>query len=167
MPMRDITKEKVNYLINKHKTRDPFEIADGENIIVTFEPLGSINGYYNKYARQKFIHINSELNKRSQLFTCAHELGHAILHPNSSTPFLRSNTFQSISKLERQANTFAAELTIADEVFDDCMGRTLQEIASIEYLPLELLQLKLNGLRDGNYLKQYTKYNIPVAGGMS
>lgn len=147
MPMKDITKEKVKYLINKHKTRDPFEIAYGENIVVTFESLGSIKGYYNKYARQKFIHINNDLDERLQLFTCAHELGHAILHPDSSTPFLRSSTFQSISKLECQANVFAAELTIEDEIFDDCVGKTLQEIASTEHLPFELLELKFYNLQ--------------------
>lgn len=144
--MKHISKEKVKYLINKHKTRDPFEIADGENIIVAFEPLGSIKGYYNKYARQKFIHINNELDGHSQFFTCAHELGHAILHPNSNTPFLRSSTFQSVSRLERQANMFAAELTIEDQLFSEYMGRTLQEIACAEYLPIELLELKLYNL---------------------
>lgn len=148
MPMRNITKDKVKHLITKHKTRDPFEIADGENIIIVFEPLGSINGYYNKYARQKFIHINDELDRHSQLFTCAHELGHAVLHPNSSTPFLRSNTFQSVSKLERQANMFAAELTIRDEIFKEHVGKTLLEIAYAEYLPFELLELKFYNLKN-------------------
>lgn len=151
--MKNITKEKVKYLINKHKTRDPFEIADGENIIITFEPLGSIKGYYNKYARQKFIHINNELDKRSQIFTCAHELGHAVLHPNSSTPFLRSNTFHSVSKLERQANMFAAELTISDELFGEYIGKTLQEIACAEYLPFELLELKFYNLKNNYMIK--------------
>ena len=155
--MHNITKDKVRYLINKHNTRDPFEIADGENILITFESLGSINGYYNKYTRQKFIHINRDIDSKAQLFTCAHELGHAILHPNSSTPFLRSNTFQSISKLERQANMFAAELAIADEIFDDCIGRTLKEIAYAECLPFELLELKFYNLKSNELLEQSKK----------
>lgn len=47
----------------------------------------------------------------------AHELGHAIMHPDANTPFLRKCTGLLISKMEIEANKFAAELLIDDEVF--------------------------------------------------
>ena len=145
MPMKNITKEKAKHLINKHKTRDPFKIAEGENIIIYFEPLGSINGYYSKYARQKFIHINNNIDEHSQRFICAHELGHAVLHPGSSTPFLRAHTFQSVSKLERQANMFAAELLIDDggileQYVSECI--TIEQLACYYCVPVELITYK-------------------------
>ena len=70
--MREYIKKEVVKLVKKYKTRNPFEIAKNENIIVIYEELGSINGYYNKFARQKFIHINSNLSEQMQIVTCAH-----------------------------------------------------------------------------------------------
>ena len=98
-----------------YKTRDPFEIARLKHILIIFEDLGTINGYYKKAYRQKQIHINQNLPRHRQRFVCAHELGHAILHPNSNTPFLRGNTFFLVDKLEIEANSFALELLISDE----------------------------------------------------
>ena len=37
-----------------------------------------------------------------------HELGHSVLHPNLSTPFLKENTLYSINKLELQVNIHAS-----------------------------------------------------------
>ncbi|WP_315074209.1 ImmA/IrrE family metallo-endopeptidase [uncultured Clostridium sp.] len=72
--------DEVKRLKKKHKTNNPFDIAEGEKIIILREPLGSIKGYYNKYVRQKFIHINSDLSNIDQLIICSHELGHAHIH---------------------------------------------------------------------------------------
>ncbi|MGQ0440076.1 ImmA/IrrE family metallo-endopeptidase, partial [Bacillus sp. B-TM1] len=37
-----------------------------------------------------------------QRTVCAHELGHAVLHTHANTPFLRKNTFFSISNLSTE-----------------------------------------------------------------
>ena len=124
-------KQRVNRLCRKYGTRDPFELAERMNILVVREPLGSINGYYNQCYRQKFIHINEELEEYRQKFTCAHELGHAVLHSKANTPFLRDNTLFSVSRLEREANCFAAELLCPDEVLLEYPGYTVGELARI------------------------------------
>ena len=124
-------KQRVNRLCRKYGTRDPFELAERMNILVVREPLGSINGYYNQCYRQKFIHINEELEEYRQKFTCAHELGHAVLHPKANTPFLRDNTLFSVSRLARGANCFAAELLCPDEVLLEYPGYTVGELARI------------------------------------
>ena len=124
-------KQRVNRLCRKYGTRYPFELAERMNILVVREPLGSINGYYNQCYRQKFIHINEELEEYRQKFTCAHELGHAVLHPKANTPFLRDNTLFSVSRLEREANCFAAELLCPDEVLLEYPGYTVGELARI------------------------------------
>jgi Zn-dependent peptidase ImmA (M78 family) len=97
-------------LVKKYETRDPFRIAKELGIIILYEPLGTINGYYNKVYRQKFIHINENLTEYNKIFTAAHELGHALLHPNSNTPFMKSYTFMNIDRLEIEANEFAVNL---------------------------------------------------------
>lgn len=140
--MRNLIKKEVKALVKKYNTNNPFEIARGENIIIIKEPLGSINGYYNKFVRQKFIHINCNLDSCEKIFTCAHELGHARLHPNANTPFLKNDTFYSINKLERQANIFTAELLISDSLIIKYPNYTLEQISLFENIPVELLKLK-------------------------
>lgn len=118
-------------LLRQHKTRNPIEIAENIGIIVSYESLGSINGYYNTAFRQKFIHINVNLPDYKKTFTAAHELGHALLHPKSNTPFLRENTFLSIDKLEIEANTFAINLLISDEDLEEYKEYTTKQLANI------------------------------------
>ena len=90
----------------------------------------------------KQIHINANLDDNMQKFTCAHELGHAILHPNASTPFLRSKTLFSINKMENEANTFAAELLIPDELILENPGVPMSQIARIAGYCEEIMKFK-------------------------
>jgi Zn-dependent peptidase ImmA (M78 family) len=137
---------EVDELKRKYGTNNPFEIAESEGIIILYEPLGSIRGYYNKYARQKFIHINEKLDEMQRLVTCGHELGHAKLHPDANTPFFRNNTFYSINKLERQANKFDAHLIIDVDNIDSYLLKncSYEQIASILNLPVELIKIRFN-----------------------
>ncbi|HHT7139357.1 ImmA/IrrE family metallo-endopeptidase [Bacillus cereus] len=137
-------KEYVLNIIEKYKTTDPFEIAKEKNIIVLFEDLGNTLGFYNTYKRFKFIHINNQIDEITQRFVCAHELGHAVLHPKANTPFLRNQTFFSVDRLEVEANTFAVELLLTDEMvsaYEDT-HLSIQEVAEIHGVPGGFARLK-------------------------
>lgn len=136
-------KDIVFHLINKYNTSDPFELANALKIAVYHEELGSINGYYNNPLRMKQIHINSSLNKHDAQYTCAHELGHAVMHPNASTPFLRSKTLLSIDKLEIEANTFAVNLLIPDEIITENRNYTTEQLSRLLGYNQELINLRL------------------------
>lgn len=135
----------IKTLKKKYHTDDIFELAYSMGIIVIFEELGTINGYYNKKFRTKMIHINCNLDRRMQAFTCAHELGHSILHPDVNTPFLRANTMLSINKYEIEANTFAIEFLISDELLAEYKSYryTLGQIARITGYHEKLIELRL------------------------
>lgn len=92
--------------------------------------------------RSKYIHVNYNLNESRQRYTVAHELGHAILHPNANTPFLHENTLFSVDKLERQANAFAVGLLMPDNVISQYEGYTVHNIASLVGIPNGLEVLK-------------------------
>ena len=141
--MKQDIKRKVIQLTRRANSSDPFDIASFLNIKVIYERLGSINGYYNQKRRIKQIHINEDLSPMMQMFTCAHELGHALLHPNVSTPFLRSNTLFSVDKLEREANKFAVELLIPDEIFAAYADLTMEQMANMYGFDRRLIQLRL------------------------
>ncbi|KLA23964.1 MULTISPECIES: ImmA/IrrE family metallo-endopeptidase [Bacillus cereus group] len=139
-------KEYVLKIAKKHGTTNPFEIAKRKSIIVLFEDLGNTLGFYNTYKRFKFIHINNKINETTQRFVCAHELGHALLHPKANTPFLRNKTFFSVDRLEVEANTFAVELLLPDEMISEYQDTNLsiQEIAAIFGIPGDFSRLKTN-----------------------
>ena len=137
-------KEYVLEIVKKHSTANPFEIAKRKNILVLFEDLGTTLGFYNTYKRFKFIHINNRIDETTQRFVCAHELGHALLHPKANTPFLRNKTLFSIDRLEIEANTFAVELLLPDEMISEYQDTNLsiQEVAEIYGIPKSFARLK-------------------------
>lgn len=136
-------KENIKKLVRKYYTRNPFELAAALGIRIIFEELGSINGYYNKQLRMKQIHINCNLPEHMQEYTCAHELGHATMHPNANTPFLRNNTLLSVDKLEIEANKFAVELLITDSDLKEYENYTIDQIAQIYGYHKKLIELRI------------------------
>lgn len=133
----------VDFWVTKYHTRNPFLIAEHMNTVVLYENLGTISGYYNKAFRQKFIHINESLPESMQTFTCAHELGHSILHPNSCTPFLTEKTLLSVDKLEIEANEFAVNLLISDEDLKEYQNLTINQLARLYGYSEKLINLRL------------------------
>lgn len=132
----------VEKIVKKYNSRNPFRIAKEMNIKVIYEPLGDINGYFTTVLREKQIHINSDIPEEKQLFTAAHELGHALLHPKENTPFLRGSTFFSVSKLENEANRFAVHLLISDEDLIEFRDLTIDQFASIYGLDYRIMELR-------------------------
>lgn len=104
-------KQEVIKLIRQYNTSNPFELCELLGINVNYNPLGSLNGYYRYSSGYHFIEINSNLNRAHQYATCAHELGHYILHQGQNGLFL-SSTLMLRGKLEKQADRFALYLLL-------------------------------------------------------
>lgn len=140
------TQKIVENLKRKYGTNNPFELAKCLNIIILYEELGEIKGYYNKYARQKMIHLNNNLREEELYFTCGHELGHAIMHPNSNTPALRANTLYSVNKLEIEANQFSVDLIIDDNYIKEYLEEyfyTVDNISALLGIDKEIIEFKI------------------------
>ena len=137
-------KEKMaaERLMNKYNTNCPFQIAREMGVNIQFERLKDTLGYFSTYKRIKTIHINQELTELDQQFTCAHELAHSILHPDVNTPFLQRSTLFSVSKIEREANTFAVELLLPDYLLCEHQDIGLSQLALIRGVPRQLMYLK-------------------------
>lgn len=138
MGMRD----HIEKLYKKYHTIDPYELADCLNIIVQRMDLGNMRGFYYNEKRIKQIFLNVNLPHHIEKFVLAHEIGHAILHPNCNAPFLNSTSF-SVNKLEIEANKFAVLLIIPDVELMDNEGMSIQQISSLYGLPAEIIELRL------------------------
>lgn len=139
-------RKEVAYLKRFYKTDNPFDIIKSKKILLVEEELGRIRGYYNLVLRQKQIHINWNLKGTQRIFTATHELGHAIMHPKSNTPFLLENTFLSVNKMEVEANKFAVEFLIPDDLLWESLREqkyTIEQTARLLGYEKELIELRL------------------------
>lgn len=135
-------KKTVKQLVNQYNTRNPFEIADRMGISVTHDPLGDIQGYYILYSGIKCICINSETENPNDFYIImAHELGHAVMHEAERCMFY-PNTLFSRSKTEIEANRFAAELLIPDEIVLEHPGMTRSQIARLSGYNERIMEFK-------------------------
>lgn len=135
-------KKLASLLIKKHSTNDPFELAERMNIVVRSKFLTSTNGYHVYLKRLHIITLNNSLSEEQQKVVLAHELGHALLHKGLSMSFFEVNTYYSVDKYERQANIFAAELLLSDQIVKSYEGLNLEQIARAEHVPVELVNFK-------------------------
>ena len=131
--------DAIENLKKKYGTVDPFEIADKKGIIVLYGYFGDeVYGFYSKFRRQKFIHLNSILDENKQSFVCGHELFHAIFHPDENTVKMTVNSFISTSKLEAQANCGSTYLRIDGSHRNELYTPTKQDILKFYGLPPEM-----------------------------
>ena len=130
--------------MKQYNTDNPFDLADSLEVRVINWPLqGEVKGFYHLNEKGKSIYINSSLPYYYQKVVCAHELGHATLHPEQNCIFLANHTLFNGGKYERHANLFTIEMLISDSKLREYDEYTLQQIAAIEKIPYELLQLKV------------------------
>ena len=138
--------KQANALVQRFKTRNPFEIADNLNITLKYGDFAQLKGFYNYTYCNRFIVINSRLDEIEQTITCSHELGHDRLHrKQAKLGLMKDYKIYNVTDLcEREANLFAAQLLIADGDFLDCasMHYTHAQIATELNVHEELVILK-------------------------
>lgn len=128
--MNSHIKEQVEFYVNKYGTRNPFEIASHLKIEVQIGNPGC-DGCYMFLKNHRYIFLNQNLSDNERTLVMAHELGHAILHRKQNCYFIRNKTLFLNSKFEIEANTFAAELLISDEVIYENPGMDVGQLSRL------------------------------------
>jgi|LGOV01.1.fsa_nt_gb Zn-dependent peptidase ImmA (M78 family) len=139
-------KNILNGLIEFYETRDVNELIDSLGIILIKKDLSL--GIKGKFLRDcwgtEYITISPDLELQEERYVLAHELGHAILHTDLSTEFLYG-THQVKNKFEIQANKFAAELLISDEIdIYELENMDTRKISSYLEVCEDLVEYKFN-----------------------
>lgn len=129
--MRKDIKQTVNYYVGKFNTRNPYELAKCLNVEVQIGQLGSRAGCYMFLKNHKCIFLNEDLEEKEMMLVMAHELGHAIMHRKENCYFIRNKTLLLTSRIEIEANTFAAELLIPDDIIFEHPGMPAEQIARL------------------------------------
>ena len=146
----DYISREVQRLKQRYKETDPFKLCAAMNIIVLFVPMGTYErackGFFLAQSRKRAITINSDLPRPLQRIIATHELGHAVLHAKATgvNAFHDFALFDGTSRMEYEANIFAAEFLMEDE---DVLDRLNDDIsffgaACALRVPAELLDFK-------------------------
>ena len=135
-------KRFANDIADIHDSRNPFRIAAENNIHILYEELGKNLGYFSNLFRIKTIRINDHADPFLQQFICAHELGHALLHPHDGTHAFNRNSFIANCKIEKEANQFAVELLFPDELIAGHPEIDIYNLARTFCIPYQLVYLK-------------------------
>ena len=119
--------DMADAVVRRYKTRDPEEIISRRAInLKEIRYCHDLLGYYTVLLNCEYIGINSNCTNAQRVSAMAHELGHALFdrkHASSGQAF-QDTYFYSLdnSKAERRANTFAAELLLADDAVLEPIG---------------------------------------------
>ena len=145
--MKDYIKDKVAYYVQKCGTRDPFRIADQLGVLIQIGDIGACSGCYMFLKNHRYIFLNQNLTDQEAQMVLAHELGHAILHRKQSCYFLREKTLL-LPGIEREANIFAAELLIPDDIIKDHLEYSISQLSRMlgykeKFVRLKALQMEM------------------------
>lgn len=132
----------VESVVRKYHTRNPFEIAEERNAILVYAPLVNIRGFYQYFQRNHIIYIDENLPENERAFVCAHELGHMFLHKKSNAVYMDTKTYFNTNRYENEANTFAAELLIPDELIYENRDMSKAQIARLAGYSEKIMDFK-------------------------
>lgn len=135
-------KRLVTYYTKKFDTRNPFEIADALGILYQIGDIGC-DGCYMFLKNHRYIFLNQALSEHDMNLVMAHELGHAILHRKQNCYFIRNKTLLLNSKTEQEANKFAVELLIPNEIILENWHYTTEQLSILTGYHEKLIELKL------------------------
>ena len=141
--MRCDIKQIVNQMVAKYKTRNPYELCDYTNVLVRVCELGDVLGCYLLIKRQKCILLNQSIvGTPLEKVVLAHELGHSKLHYKNQCYFYGSTLFNK-NKEEIEANKFAAELLIANEVLEEYKELTIEQFSRLLGYDKKFIELRV------------------------
>lgn len=141
-------KHIVDYYVKKCDSRNPFDIADYLNIQIQTGQLGTPCGCYMFLKNHRCIFLNENLSENEMNLVMSHELGHAIMHRKLNCYFIRNKTLLLDSKIEIEANTFAVNLLIPDEIIMENMNYTTEQLSRLLGYNQKLIELRLKSFKN-------------------
>lgn len=157
---------KVSEVVKRTGTRDPVEICNTLGFSIRFMDLEKrLKAYYYYILRIHNIVIDENINREYIKILIAHELGHSFLHRgiNVGAMFHETDIFSkyNIDSKEYEANLFAAELLLEDDIIWEELQTsdlTYYQIAQKLGVPVSLMEFKLTMLESKGYMMN----NLPT-----
>lgn len=139
----------VEYYVKKCNSRNPFDITKYLNIQLQIGDLGTPCGCYMFLKNHRCIFLNENLSENEMNLVMSHELGHAIMHRKLNCYFIRNKTLLLNSKIEKEANLFAVDLLIPNDIIAENSRYTTEQLARLLGYSKELVELRLKSFNVG------------------
>lgn len=136
-------KKRADKLARFFKSRNPFEIIRGLNIILVYYPLDGVRGFYQYFQRNNIIYIDERLPEHEKKFVLAHELGHMMLHKGTNAIFMDTRTHFNSSRYETEADLFAMYLLVPDDILSEYRDCTTEQISRAIGYHEKLIELRM------------------------
>ena len=157
MSQYEMITAKVQELIRKYGTRDPFVLSKALGIeVIWADEWTKLKGMYFYMKRRRFICLNSNLDERMRTIVCAHEIGHDQLHRAlaKEKALQEFMLYDMTSRPEYEANIFASSLLLDEEemlrlIFEERYDA--QQIACAMGSDINLVALKAAELTKKGY----------------
>lgn len=152
-------KEEVRLLKLSNPNMSAYEILKKQKFILGCIPTELSDelpkGCYFKEGFLRTVLVRDGLSAVKAKIVYTHELGHSRLHPEINTFLLHLYDPVFVTRIENEADTFAAEFLLDDDVFIKHAGKSIYEIASIEEVTVELVELKYKNLDKSKFYDTY------------
>ena len=124
--MDEMIFEQTQRYRKRFHTSDPYELLERMGVVLIHSMNYSrdgLRGYCTVMNRTKYVVINAKQPEEEQRIVAGHEAGHLILHQRQLKAGAMSDfDFYNVkSRLERQANFFAADFLLDDDDVMDVM----------------------------------------------
>lgn len=134
-------------VVRHYGTASPFELCDFLSIpVLRLDLPRCMRGFcYQGKGKKSVIVMNQSLPPKEEGYCCAHELGHALLHPGANAQVMADLTNLCVGRYEREADYFAACLYIdpnLGEWGETYHPLTLDIIAALTGLPERIVRMR-------------------------
>lgn len=155
--------KKVESLVKKYKTRNPFELLACMNVVVIeSDRYKKLKGYCLMTCQTIYVIINTFLPEEEKRIVAAHELGHVVLHRSElkMAPMKDECLYNAKDNTEYQANLFAADLLLEDSAIEEISKNEDMSyfgLCSSLYCSPDLMSFKLYSL-----IQRGQAYHMPM-----
>ena len=136
-------KKRADKLARFYRSRNPFEIVQGMNVILVTYPLEGVRGFYQYFQRNNIIYLDERLSDHDRKFVLAHEMGHMLLHKKSNAIFMDTRTQFNTSRYEKEADLFAMCLLLPDDILIEYSGCGVDQMGRAFGYSERLMELRI------------------------
>ena len=149
----ELIKEKVRLVKLSHEGKSIIEIFRDLNFVIgylddNYPYINETKGCNIKTTKLRAVLLNPNLCENELIEVLTHELGHVYVHPNINTFKIHEIDPVWVKDLELEADTFASEFLLDDDVFEKYINMSFDNIASILGVSTTLVELKYSNLSD-------------------
>lgn len=131
--------KKNGYINDFEVDIEKIVLENGINLIKDDSMESSMSGSLSKDKKRNVwvIKVNAKHHKKRQRFTIAHEFAHYILHKDDQGTFVDEEIYfrkDHSSAIEYNADRFASELLIPEELFKTAVNKGIKKISELSDL---------------------------------